>query len=241
MAQQRLQKILAAAGIDSRRKCEELIVEGQVRVNSKVVDTLPAFADPGKDIITINGRRIHSEQKKYFLFNKPSGVTCTNSDSSDRNKAIDFIKTDKRIFSADRLDTDTSGLIILTNDSDLTNKLSRPGSELTKTYIVKVEGQIRGEEIEKLKKGIWLAEGKTARASIKVLKRNYKESLVEIKIRQELNRQVRRMFANLGLDVVSLTRTKIGKLTSRGLGIGKYRELTGEELAYLKKDTSFSD
>jgi 23S rRNA pseudouridine2605 synthase len=241
MAQQRLQKILAAAGIDSRRNCEDLIVEGQVRVNNRVVDALPAFADPLKDVITVSGRRIQAEQKRYFLLNKPIGVICTNSDPDNRRKAIDFIKTDKRIFCAGRLDADTTGLIILTNDSELTNKLTHPKFELAKTYVVKVKGQIRGEQIERLKKGVWLAEGKTGRASVKVLKRNFKESLVEIKISQGLNRQVRRMFAGLGIDVVSLTRTKIGKLTSRGLGIGSYRELTPQELAYLKKATSFSE
>jgi 23S rRNA pseudouridine2605 synthase len=241
MAQQRLQKILAAAGIDSRRNCEDLIVEGQVRVNNRVVDTLPAFADPLKDVITVSGRRVQAEQKRYFLLNKPIGVICTNSDPDNRRKAIDFIKTDKRIFCAGRLDADTTGLIILTNDSELTNKLTHPKFELAKTYVVKVKGQIRGEQIERLKKGVWLAEGKTGRASVKVLKRNFKESLVEIKISQGLNRQVRRMFAGLGMDVVSLTRTKIGKLTSRGLGIGSYRELTHQELAYLKKATSFSE
>ena len=126
MAEQRLQKILAAAGIDSRRKCEELILEGAVRVNRKVVDTLPTFADPIKDIITVNGKKIHPEQKVYFLLNKPKGVICTNRDPAGRKKAIDLVQTDKRIFCVGRLDADTSGIIILTNDSELANKLAHP-------------------------------------------------------------------------------------------------------------------
>jgi len=237
MAEQRLQKILAAAGIDSRRKCEELILNGVVRVNKKVVDKLPAFADSEKDIITVDGRKIHAEQKVYFLLNKPKGVICTNSDPAGRKKAIDLVRTDKRIFCVGRLDIDTTGLIILTNDSELANKLTHPRYGLSKTYIAHIKGRIVGEQVEKLKKGIWLAEGKTGRAIVKILKSSHKESLVEISIRQGLNRQVRRALARVGFSVKSLARTRIGKLNSRGFGLGKYRTLTAAEVAYLKKTT----
>lgn len=228
MNKQRLQKVLAAAGVDSRRKCEELILDGAVRVNRKVVDKLPAFVDPEKDIITVNGRKIHAAQKVYFLFNKPQG----------RKKAIDFVRIGQRIFCVGRLDADTPGIIILTNDSELANRLTHPRYGLAKTYVVTVKGEIAGERIEKLKRGIWLAEGKTGRASVKVLKRGREESLIEVKIRQELNRQVRRMLAKVGLPVRTLTRTRIGKLDSRGLGLGKFRTLTKSEVAYLKKTTA---
>ena len=238
MAEQRLQKILAAAGIDSRRKCEELILEGAVRVNRKVVDTLPTFADPIKDIITVNGKKIHPEQKVYFLLNKPKGVICTNRDPAGRKKAIDLVQTDKRIFCVGRLDADTSGIIILTNDSELANKLAHPRYGLAKTYIAHIKGRIVGEQTEKLKKGIWLAEGKTGRAIVKIVKSSHKESIVEISIRQGLNRQVRRTLARVGLSLKSLTRTRIGKLNSRGLGIGKFRKLTAPEVGYLKKTTT---
>ncbi|MGB2808537.1 MAG: pseudouridine synthase [Sedimentisphaerales bacterium] len=238
MGEQRLQKVLAAAGVDSRRKCEELILSGAVRVNRKVVDTLPAFVDPEKDIITVDGRKIQAAQKVYFLLNKPKGVICTSHDPQGRKKAIDIIPTNQRIFCVGRLDANTSGIIILTNDSELANRITHPKYELAKTYVVRVKGQIAGEAAEKLKKGIWLAEGKTGRASVKILKRNYRESLIEITIRQGLNRQIRRMLARVGMPVKSLNRTRIGKLNTRGLGVGKFRTLTKAEVAYLKKATT---
>ena len=235
MTEQRLQKVLAAAGVDSRRKCEELILEGVVRVNRKIVDKLPAFVDPDKDIITVNGRKILAAQKVYFLLNKPKGVLCTNRDPRGRKKAIDLVHTGERIFCVGRLDADTTGLIILTNDSELSNRLTHPRYGIAKTYVVRIKGEIKPEQIEKLKKGIWLAEGKTGRASVKILKRRHTESLVEITIRQGLNRQVRRMLAKIGLPVKSLTRTKVGRLAIRGIGVGKSRPLTNPEVAYLKK------
>jgi len=235
MTEERLQKVLAAAGVDSRRKCEELILDGAVRVNRKVVDSLPAFVDPEKDIITVNGRKIRAARKVYFLLNKPKGVICTNSDPQGRKKAIDFVRTGERIFCAGRLDADTTGLIILTNDSKMVNRLTHPKYEVAKTYVVRVKGEITPKQIEKLKRGIWLAQGKTGRASVKILKRGHKESLVEVTIRQGLNRQVRRMLAKVGLPVKSLTRTRIGKLTARGLGVGNFRTLTKAEVTYLNK------
>jgi len=238
MAEQRLQKVLAAAGIDSRRKCEELILSGDVRVNRKVVDKLPAFVDPEKDIITVYGKKIRTAQMVYFLLNKPKGVICTNSDPRGRKKAIDLVHTNERIFCVGRLDADTTGLIILTNDSELTNRLTHPRYGIAKTYVVRINGEIAGEQVEKLKKGVWLAESKTGRASVKILKRRHNESSIEITIRQGLNRQVRRMLANVGLPVKSLTRTSFGKLTVRGLGVGKFRTLTRAEVAHLKNATA---
>jgi len=235
MPRQRLQKVLAAAGVDSRRNCEELILDGAVRVNRNVVDTLPAFVDPDKDVITVNGRRIRAAEKVYFLLNKPKGVICSNKDPQGRRKAIDLIRTDQRIFCVGRLDIDTTGLIILTNDSELANRLAHPRYSLPKTYAVCVKGRIDPEAIEKLKSGIWLAEGKTSRAAVKIAKRNFKESLVEITIEQGLNRQIRRMFAKVGFPVKSLKRTRIGRLDCRGLGPGKYRRLSPAELAHLEK------
>ncbi len=237
MAKQRLQKVLAAAGVDSRRNCEELILSGVVRVNRRVVDTLPAFVDPEEDVITVDGRTIRPADKVYFLLNKPKGVICTNSDPEGRKKAIDLVRTRQRIFCVGRLDADTTGLIILTNDSEMANRLSHPRYELSKTYIVGVRGRITGEQVEKLKGGIWLAEGKTGRAMVKVLRAGREESLIEVTIRQGLNRQVRRMLAKVGLPVKTLTRTRIGKLDAKGLGIGKYRSLTKAEVAFLKKKT----
>jgi pseudouridine synthase len=237
MGKQRLQKVLAAAGVNSRRKCEELILSGAVRVNRKVVDKLPVFVDPEKDIITVDGKKLKAARKVYFLLNKPKGVICTNNDPQGRKKAIDIIPTDQRIFCVGRLDIDTSGIIILTNDSELTNKLTHPRFGFSKTYVARIKGQIASEAVEKLKKGIWLSEGKTGRASVKILKRSHKESLIEITIWQGLNRQIRRMLAKVGLPVKSLKRTQFGKLNARGIGVGKFRKLTKAEVTYLKKVT----
>lgn len=236
--QQRLQKILAAAGVNSRRKCEELILEGSVSVNGKVVDSLPVFADPEKDVIAVNGRKIRQEQKVYFLLNKPKNVICTNFDPQGRTKAIDLVPATQRIFCVGRLDTDTTGLIILTNDSELANRLTHPRYELPKTYIAEVKGLLDEEIIEKLKKGVWLTDSRTAEAPLKILRRSQNESLLEITIRQGLNPQIRRILAKLNLNVKSLKRTRIGKIDAKGLGAGEFRPLTGAEVAYLKKITS---
>ena len=238
MAEQRLQKVLASAGVDSRRNCEELILEGAVRVNGRVVDTLPAFVDADRDVITVDGKRIRAARKAYFLLNKPKGVICTNSDPQGRVRAIDLVRTDERVFCVGRLDADTTGLIIITNDSELTNKLTHPRYELPRTYVVRVEGQISGGAAEKLKKGVWLTEGKARHAAVKILKRDWKGSLIEVTLRQGLNRQVRRMLLAAGLRVKSVKRTKIGSLTAEGLGVGKFRTLSEAEVKYLRKATN---
>jgi len=235
MTEQRLQKVLASAGVASRRKCEEMIRQGLVRVNRKVVNKLPTFVDSEKDVITVNGKKIVAVEKVYFLLNKPKGVICANSDPEGRKKAVDFLTVRQRIFCVGRLDIDSTGLIILTNDSELTNRLTHPRYAVPKTYVAMVKGSVEIGQVEKLKKGVWLAEGKTAAAAVKILKRGHEQSCLQITIRQGLNRQLRRMLAKVGLPVKSLKRTQIGKLTIRGLGVGKSRPLTKTEVAYLKK------
>lgn len=237
MAKQRLQKILAGAGIDSRRNCEELILSGVVRVNRQVVDELPVFADLSRDVITVHGKRIHAAEKQYYLLNKPKGVICTNSDPQGRRKAIDLIDTDARIFCVGRLDADTTGAIVLTNDSELTNRLTHPRYELAKVYEVKVRGSISGDALEKLKKGIWLSEGKTQRSAVKVLRRTRVESIVQITIRQGLNRQIRRVMAKIGYKVKAMQRVKIGQIGLKGVGVGQYKRLTKSQIAYLMRVT----
>jgi 23S rRNA pseudouridine2605 synthase len=238
MARQRLQKILAAAGVDSRRKCEDLIVEGSVRVNRKVVDQLPAFADPDVDLITVDGRRIRQCEKVYYLLNKPKGVICTNSDPQGRRKAIDLVPSSQRVFCVGRLDGDTTGLIIITNDSELTNRMTHPKFGLAKRYVATVKGALLGPQIERLKKGIWLAEGKTSMASIKVLKSSHTQSSLEISLKKGMNRQIRRMLARVGLNVKTLKRTRIGRIEIRGLGTGRYRLLGKAEVDHLFRVTN---
>lgn len=234
---QRLQKVLAAAGVDSRRNCEELILEGRVRVNRTVVDELPVFVDPEKDVITVDGKRIKAAEKVYFMLNKPKGVICTNSDPGGRKLAIGLIDTEARIFTVGRLDVETTGAIILTNDSILSNRLTHPRYELSKVYEVTVREQIDPGSLEKLKKGVWLSEGKTGRSAIKIIRRATTGSIVQITIRQGLNRQIRRMFASIGYKVKALKRTQIGNLNTKGIGVGSYKKLTKSQVAYLYKET----
>jgi len=235
MGEQRLQKILASAGVASRRKCEELILSGVVRVNGQVADKLPAFADVEQDRITVSGRRIRPGRKVYYLLNKPKGVICTSSDPRGRKKAIDLIPGRERLITVGRLDVDSTGLLILTNDTELANRLTHPRYQVPKTYIAKVKGRIEADAVEKLRKGVRLAEGGTGRAAVRVLKRGSRESVIEMTIRRGLNRQVRRMLAKVGFPVKSLKRTRIGRLGVRGLGAGRFRLLTSAELAYLKR------
>ncbi len=238
MAKERLQKVMAAAGVASRRQCEELILEGVVRVNGQVVDTLPAFVDPDVDVVIVNGRRLKQAQRVYFLLNKPKGVICTSRDPQGRPRAVDLVHTRERVFCVGRLDADTTGLIILTNDPDLTNLLTHPRYKVPKTYVAKVAGRVDSAALGKLRKGVWLAEGRTARAEVKVLKRGHHDSLLEITIEQGLNRQVRRMLASVGLPVQSLKRTRIGPLRLEGLAVGKHRPLSRAEVAALRRAVS---
>ena len=234
MAKERLQKVMASAGVASRRQCEELILAGAVRVNRQVVDRLPAFVDPATDAITVEGKRLRVPQRVYFALNKPKGVICTNRDPQGRRRAIDLVPCPERVFCIGRLDADTTGLIILTNDAELTNRLTHPRYKVAKSYVATVKGRVDGKAVEKLKKGIWLAEGRTGKAALKVLRTGHKESMLEITIRQGLNRQVRRMLARVGIPVKSLRRVSIGKLKLRGLGVGKYRPLTKAEVTALR-------
>lgn len=234
---QRLQKVLASAGVDSRRNCEQLILDGNVTVNGIVVDKLPVFVDPKVDVIAIDGKRISRPKKVYYLLNKPTHVICTNSDPLGRRRAIDLIDSSARIFCVGRLDADTTGAIILTNDSELTNRLTHPRYELPKTYEVRIKGRVDGAGIEKLKKGIWLAEGRTLPAVIKVLKRNNAGTTLQVIIRQGLNRQIRRVIARIGYRVKALKRSRIGDISIKGVPLGGYKTLSKGQIEYLKKQT----
>ncbi len=235
MAKERLQKVMASAGVASRRQCEELILQGLVRVDGQVVDELPVFVDPDTSVITVEGRRLRRPVRVYFLLNKPKGVICTSSDPRGRTKAVDLIPAQERIFCIGRLDADTTGLIILTNDAELANLLTHPRYKIPKTYVARVRGHIDKEAVERLKKGIRLAEGKTARAQVKVVRSGRGESVLEITIRQGMNRQVRRMLAKVGFPARSLTRTRIGGLRLEKLAAGRHRRLSKAEVAALKR------
>lgn len=237
MAKERLQKILAAAGVDSRRHCEELILEGAVRVNRKVVDELPAFANPQKDIITVHGRRIEMTPRVYYLLNKPRGVLCTNADPKGRKLAVDLVPAKTRVFCVGRLDADTTGLMIVTNDNELTNRLTHPRYGVSKRYHVTVKGRVESGHVEQLKKGVYVSEGRMQVSTVKIVQRGNTISALEITLKEGQNRQIRRMLAAIGLDVKSLKRIRIGRIELRGLGVGQCRPLTAREITYLRHAT----
>jgi len=233
---ERLQKVMAEAGVASRRQCEELIREGQVRVNGKIVRKLPIFVEVGEDVISVAGRKLRFEKKVYYLLHKPKKVVCTNSAQEGRLRAIDLLKGVKeRVYPVGRLDTDSKGLLMMTNDGELANQLTHPRYEVPKTYIAEVEGWVTGEEIEKLKKGIHLQAGKGHMEKIKIGQRNSRRTILEITLREGQNRQIRRMLARLGHSVKSLTRVQIGPLSLKGLGPGKYRALKAGEIKALRR------
>lgn len=234
--QERLQKVMADAGIASRRRCEGMIREGLVTVNRKLVDELPAFVDKKKDRIVVDGKRLKFEQKVYLLLHKPKKVVCTNSDPEGRVRAIDLLRGVKeRVYPVGRLDADSKGLLILTNDGDLANALTHPRYGVPKVYTVEVKGTVRGETLDKLRRGVWLGRDKAKIEQVKILKRGPKMSMLEINLREGRNRQIRRMLARVGHPVIQLTRHKIGRLSIRGLGPKKFRPLTPAEVKSLWK------
>lgn len=233
---ERLHKVMAEAGVASRRHCEELIADGQVKVNGRVVRKMPILVDPSVDVIVVAGRKLVPARKVYFLLNKPKRVVCTNNDPEGRKRAIDLLLgVRERVYPVGRLDADSVGLLLLTNDGDLANKLTHPRYGVIKKYVAEVSGSVASDVTEKLKRGVYLDEGKASAEHIKILRRGPKQSLLEIELREGRNRQIRRMLSRLGHPVRKLTRVRIGKLTLRGLGPGKFRELTKQEVDYLWK------
>lgn len=233
---ERLQKVMAEAGVASRRQCEQLILDEFVRVNGKIVFELPCFVDPQQDRIVIDGKRLGFENKVYFLLHKPKKVVCTNYDPSGRTRAVDLLgKVKERVFPVGRLDAETKGALIMTNDGDLANQLTHPSFGVPKTYLAQVHGTVSGEDIQKLRKGIWMAEGKAQIENVKIAKRGKIYSYLEITLREGRNRQIRRMLSRIGHPIKELTRTHIGPISLRGLGPRNFRPLTDKEIASLKK------
>ncbi|MEA3368041.1 MAG: pseudouridine synthase [Planctomycetota bacterium] len=236
MALERLQKILARAGVASRRACEELVTAGRVTVDGRVITELGAKADPQTQEVRLDGRRVRPESLQYWMLNKPKGVVCTNDDPAGRTRPLDFIPdAQARLFPVGRLDADSKGLLLLTNDGALANRLTHPRYEVPKTYQATVAGRVTGKEVQRLVKGAHLAEAKTGRPKVKVLKRTRSRSVLQVTIREGRNRQIRRVLARLGHPVRELVRTRIGRLSLRGLGPGKARRLTPAEVEYLKE------
>ena len=232
----RLQKYMAKCGVASRRKSEELIAEGLVEVNGKVVIEPGLTIDPKKDIVKVDNKTIRLESNKvYIMLNKPVGYVTTLKDEKGRNIVTDLIDgVNERIYPVGRLDIDTAGLIILTNDGDLTLKLTHPSNKVVKRYIAVVEGIPNRVELEKFRNGIRIDGRKTAKASIKIAKRYELDSILDIEIYEGRNRQVRKMCEAINHPVKKLKRVSIGEVIIGGLEIGSWRYLDQEEIDYLK-------
>jgi 23S rRNA pseudouridine2605 synthase len=233
---ERLQKVIAHSGLASRRKAEELIVEGRVKVNGKVVKELGTKVGPN-DKVEVNEVPLTKEIPVYFLLYKPRGVISAVTDDKDRKVVTDFFPEIKeRIYPVGRLDYDTSGLLILTNDGEFANILMHPKHEVDKVYVAKIKGIPLRENLRKLEKGIVLEDGKTAPARTKVLSIDKKKqtAIVEVTIHEGKNRQVRRMLEAIGHTALKLKREQYGFLTLHGLSAGESRELTPHEVKQLR-------
>ncbi len=231
----RINKYLAECGLSSRRKCELFVKDGRVKINGKIITELSTDVRDG-DIVTVDDNKVNPIKKHiYIMLNKPKGYICSSSDEHGRKTVLDLIKDhDERIFPVGRLDYDSEGLLILTTDGDLANRITHPRNEIPKTYIAKVEGAVDDEAINKLRNGIILDGEKTKKCRIKLLEFKNGMSRFEVVISEGRNRQVRRMFESINKEVVFLKRVAIGDLKLSGLNRGEYRDLYPEEINYLK-------
>lgn len=231
---ERLQKVIAASGYCSRRKAEELIKNGHVTVNGSIVTELGTKVLPTAKI-EIDGEKINKEHKEYYLLYKPRSVITSTSDDKHRKTVVELIETDARIYPVGRLDYDTTGVLILTNDGDFANMLMHPTNKIDKVYLAKVKGILYPDMIRELQRGIMIDGKKTARSKVHVKKYDKKSdtSMVEVIIHEGKNHQVKKMFEAVGKDVVKLHRERIAFLDLRGLKSGEYRRLNPKEIKQL--------
>ena len=231
---ERLQKYLSSCGVASRRKSEELIKQGKVKVNGKVISELGFKVDIG-DTVSVDDVVISREEKEYYLLYKPEKVICSVHDEKGRTTVVDLINTNSKIFPVGRLDYDTSGLLLLTNDGELTNKLTHPSGSIQKTYYAKVDGIVTDKELDLLKKGVILDGVKTKKAKgrIKKIDKKNNKSYVELIITEGRNHQVKNMFDSIGHKVLKLKRTNYAFLTLNNMSIGEYRKLSIKEVKQL--------
>ena len=228
---ERLQKVIASSGLTSRRKAESLIKEGKVKVNGKVVTELGTKVNTSDEII-VDNKILEKEAKEYYLLNKPRGVITSTSDDKGRKIVTDFINTSARIFPVGRLDYDTTGVLLLTNDGEFANILTHPKNNIEKVYLAKLEGIIKKEQIDQLKKGVLLDEVlvKASRVKLKKVNIDSNTCMVEINIHEGKNHQVKRMFEAVGYHVEKLTRKRLDIFTTENLQSGEYRKLTPKEV-----------
>ncbi|MFH1230687.1 MAG: pseudouridine synthase [Planctomycetota bacterium] len=229
MSQIRLHKFLANCGIASRRHSEELIRGGSVRVNNRIITEDGFLIDPAIDKIYYNDKLVRVEPKIYFIVNKPKGYVCTNACFKEP-RVIDLFKTKQRLYTVGRLDKESEGLLIVTNDGELCQQVSHPSFEVPKTYLVTVNGYLDGAVLERVQKGIWLSEGKTGRTRIRLLHRARNFTNLQITLFEGKKREVRRIFAKFSYKIKQLKRIKIGNLFIGNLQPGQYRQISRKEL-----------
>lgn len=233
----RLQKYLAMCGVASRRKSEKMILQGRVKVNGKVIDKLGYKINPDIDVILVDNKQvIKKENYIYIALNKPEGYITTVKDQFNRPTVLDLVKSiNERIYPIGRLDYDTSGLLLLTNDGDLTYKLTHPKHEIEKVYIAKIKGVPTEKKLNKFRKGLKIDNYVTSKAKIEVLKKYNDYSIVKIAIHEGKNRQIRKMCKKINHPVIKLKRIAIGKIELGNLKKGSWRYLSKEEISYLKE------
>ena len=231
----RLQKYMAKSGVASRRKSEKMIEEGLVKVNGEIVIHQGMDIDPKLDIVKVNEKIIKLEENKiYIMMNKPLGYVTTMDDEKDRKIIMDLIEdVDERIYPVGRLDMDTSGLILLTNDGNVTNKITHPRNQIVKKYIAIVEGTPNKLELTKFRKGLMIEGKRTSPATIKIVKNYETESILEIEINEGRNRQIRKMCEAINHPIKKLKRVSIGEIQLGGLQFGEWRYLDDEEMKYI--------
>lgn len=236
--EERLQKYLANSGVASRRKCEDLILQGKIEVNGKVVTELGTKVNPERDIVKFNGKEVKQVEKMvYILLNKPIGYVTTADDQFGRETVLDLVKVKERIVPVGRLDMYTSGALILTNDGDFVYKVTHPKHEIEKTYTVTVKGIIQNSEVEQLRKGVKIDDYITKPAKVKILKTDIEKDIsrLEITIHEGKNRQVRKMCEAVNRKVLALHRSKIGGIGVKDIELGKWRYLRENEIQKLVK------
>lgn len=232
----RLQKFLSEAGVASRRHAEELIEAGRVLVNNVVIDRLPAFVNPTADRVVVDGTPVRPQAPEYFIVHKPKGIVCTNRDPAGRLRAADLLPPTKAPLNVvGRLDAESSGLLLMTNDGDLAEQITHPRLELPKVYRVEVRGQVAPDIVARMKKGVHLSEGKAVATDVEVVRRSRESSVLRITLREGRNRQIRRMLSRLDHPVKTLKRIEIGPLSLKGLPVGACRRLTSRELGELRR------
>jgi 23S rRNA pseudouridine2605 synthase len=232
----RLQKFLASAGFGSRRQCEEFILTGRVLIDGQVVTELGTRVDPQTQEITLDDIPIKREKLVYWFVNKPKGVLSTTKDTHGRPTVVDMIPSiNERIFPVGRLDEESTGLLLLTNDGDMTNLLTHPRYGVPKTYEVLVAGRITNDNIAQLKKGVWLSDGRARVHDVQRLGLRGEATMLRIVLREGHNREIRRLFASLGHKVMKLERVAIGPIKIRKLRAGTSRPATYEEVAMLRE------